>query len=409
MTEQKASNAKGWMVVLAGLGINLILGTLYAWGVIGKALVVQWQWSKMDASLPFAVSTAVFAVTMVFAGRMQDKFGPRWVALSGGVMFGLGLALSSFAQSPWLMVFTFGLFCGMGLGLAYAATTPAAIKWFHASRKGLISGVVVSGVGLAAIFMAPLTEFLLRVTNIPQTFLILGIGAAIAIILLSLVLNNPPAGHQPVAPSSPTKTAAPVVSAKRDMDWHEMMRTKQFYILWIMYVLGTATGLMLISNVAVIAQEQAAWQAGFVAIMVLAVFNTVGRFASGAVSDRIGRTNTMIIALLIQAVNMLAFAHFTSPVTILVGCAVVGLCYGSLFPLMPAAVADFYGLKNLGVNYGLTFTAFGVAGVWGSLLGGRIRDMLGSYSVAYIMCAVMLLIAAVLAFVIRPRKAETEK
>jgi OFA family oxalate/formate antiporter-like MFS transporter len=409
MSETNVSNTRGWIVVLAGLGINLILGTLYAWGVMAKALVVQWQWSKMDASLPFAVSTAVFAVTMVFAGRTQDKFGPRWVAVSGGIMFGLGLALSSLAQSPAMMVLTFGVFCGMGLGLAYSATTPAAVKWFHAARKGLVTGVVVSGVGLAAIFMAPLTETLLRMTSIPQTFLILGIGAAIAIILLSLLLINPPAGYQPASVSTPAKTTAPVISAKRDMDWHEMLRTKQFYILWIMYVLGTATGLMLISNIAVIAQEQASWQAGFVAIMVLAVFNTIGRFGSGAVSDRIGRKNTMIAALLFQAINMFAFAYLATPMAILTGVAIAGLCYGALFPLMPAAIADFYGLKHLGVNYGLTFTAFGVAGVWGSLLGGRIRDMLGSYSVAYIMCAVMLLIAAALALMIRPPKEEASR
>lgn len=409
MSEQKASNTKGWIVVLAGLGINLILGTLYAWGVIGKALVVQWQWSKMDASLPFSVSTAVFAVMMVFAGRMQDKFGPRWVAASGGVMFGLGLALSSFAQSPWLMVLTFGVFGGMGLGLAYSATTPAAVKWFPATRKGLIAGIVVGGVGIAAIIMAPLTQLLLDKTNISQTFLILGIGAAIAIMLFSMMLNNPPAGYQPAPASAPARAAAPAVSAKRDIDWHEMLRTKQFYLLWVMYVLTASAGLMLISNVAIIALEQAAWQAGFVAIMTLAIFNTIGRFGSGAISDRIGRTNTMIIAFVIQAANMFMFAYYASPMAIISGCAVTGLCYGALFVLMPAATADFYGLKNLGVNYGLVFTAFGVAGVWGSLLGGRIRDMLGSYSVAYIMCAVMLLVAAVLALVIRTPKEEAKK
>jgi MFS transporter, OFA family, oxalate/formate antiporter len=405
MSDQKTSNTRGWIVVLSGLGINLILGTLYAWGVIGKALVQQWQWSKMDASLPFAVSTAVFAVMMVFAGRMQDKLGPRWVAASGGVMFGLGLALSSFAQSPWVMVMTFGVFGGMGLGLAYSATTPAAVKWFPAARKGLIAGIVVGGVGIAAIIMAPLTQLLLDSTDISRTFLILGMGATIAIILFSFVLKNPPAGYQPAPVSAPAKSAAaPAVAAKRDIDWHEMLRTKQFYLLWIMYVLGASTGLMLISNIAIIAHEQAAWQAGFVAVMTLATFNTIGRFGSGAISDRIGRTNTMIIAFVIQAANMFMFTYYTSPLAIVAGCAITGLCYGALFVLMPAATADFYGLKNMGVNYGLVFTAFGIAGVWGSLLGGRIRDILGSYSVAYIMCGVMLLVAAVLAVVIRPPK-----
>jgi|WetSurMetagenome_2_1015567.scaffolds.fasta_scaffold00123_13 MFS transporter, OFA family, oxalate/formate antiporter len=405
MPEQTKSNTRGWIVVLAGLAVSLVLGTLYAWGVMAKALVQQWQWSKMDASLPFAIATAMFAMTMVFAGRMQDIFGPRLVAILGGVMFGLGLALSAFTTSPWIMVITFGVCGGMGIGLANAGTTPAAVKWFPPSRKGLVSGIVVGGVGIAAIIMAPLTKLLLDNTDIPTTFLILGVGAAIAIILLAQLLKNPPVGHQPVQAPAAAKSSAPVASAVPDVEWREMLRTKHFYTLWIIYVLGTAAGLLLISNIAVIAHEQASWEDGFVAIMILAIFNTAGRFGSGAVSDRIGRSNTMIIVLALQAINMFAFAHYTSPAAILTGCAIAGICYGALFPLLPAATADFYGLKNLGVNYGLVFTAFGVAGVWGSLLGGRIRDMLGSYSVAYIMCSVMLIVAALLAMTVKiPKK-----
>ncbi|MFA5073480.1 MAG: MFS transporter [Nitrospirota bacterium] len=209
MSDTRSSAMRGWFVVLAGLGINLILGTLYAWGVMGKALVVQWQWSKMHASLPFAVSTAVFALMMVFAGRMQDKFGPRWVAASGGVMWGLGLALSSMVQSPWAMTMTFGVLGGIGLGLAYSATTPAAVKWFPASKKGLITGIVVSGVGIAAVIMSPLTQFLLSHTSIQGTFLVLGIGATITIIAMAMTLNNPPAGYSPGASSPSAAKNAP--------------------------------------------------------------------------------------------------------------------------------------------------------------------------------------------------------
>ena len=117
----------------------------------------------------------------------------------------------------------------------------------------------------------------------------------------------------------------------------------------------------------------------------------------------------MIITFVVQAANMFLFSIYASPLAIIAGCAITGLCYGALFALMPAATADFYGLKHLGVNYGLVFTAFGVAGVWGSLLGGRIRDMLGSYAVAYTMCAVMLLVAALLALVIRKPEPEAKR
>jgi OFA family oxalate/formate antiporter-like MFS transporter len=401
MSDSTQANVRGWTVAMAGLGVNLILGALYAWGVMGKALVMQWHWTKTQAAMPFAISTASFALMMVFAGRMQDKFGPRWVATAGGILFGLGLALSAFVQSPWAMVLTFGVIGGIGIGLGYSATTPAAVKWFPAGRKGLITGIVVSGVGLAAVYMSPLTQSLLRWTGISQTFLILGIGAAVVVSLLAQLLRNPPANFQVPARAAGAPARAAAV-ARNEAGWSTMLRTPQFYQLWILYVLAASAGLMIIANVPIIAKEQAAWEAGFVPVMLLAIFNTLGRFGSGALSDRIGRTNTMVIAFALQAVNMLLFIHYRTPLAVAAGAAFTGLCYGTIFTLMPAATADFYGLRNLGVNYGLVFTGFGVAGVLGSLLGGRIRDLFGSYGMAYTICAVMLAVAAVLAFATRP-------
>lgn len=394
------SNARGWIVTLAGLGINLILGTLYAWGVMGKALVVQWKWSKADAGLPFAVSTAAFAVMMIFAGRAQDKLGPRRVALVGGVLFGLGLATSSLVTTPLAMALTFGLLGGIGIGLGYSATTPSAIKWFPPARKGLITGLVVAGVGLAAVYMGPLTQYLIGCAGIEKTFLILGLGAAIAICLFSLLLVNPPASYVP-AGAVPVAGAKPAAIARREYDWADMLKTPQFYLLWLIYVLAAAAGLMLISNVAIIAKEQAAWEAGFVAVMILAAFNSLGRVISGFVSDRIGRTNTMVLAFVLQAVNMFVFAKYNTPSLMIVGNAFTGLCYGTIFTLMPAATADFYGVKNLGVNYGFVFTGFGVAGVLGSRYAGLVRDLFGSYAIAFKICAAMLLIAAALAYCTR--------
>jgi len=402
-SETAPSNVRGWIVVLAGLGINLVLGALYAWGVMAKALVVQWKWTKADAGLPFAISTASFAVMMIFAGRMQDKLGPRRVALVGGILFGLGLAVSAFAKTPIEMALTFGLLGGIGIGLGYSATTPSAIKWFPPARKGLIMGIVVSGVGLAAVYMGPLTQYLLSVTSIEQTFQILGIGAIVVICLLSLLLNNPPADFK-LPSTAPAAGAKPSPIARREIDWVDMLKTPQFYLLWSIYVLAAAAGLMLIANVSIIAKEQAAWEAGFVAVMILAAFNSLGRVASGFVSDRIGRTPTMVLAFALQAINMFLFARYNSTALMIFGTAFTGLCYGTIFTLMPAATADFYGVKNLGVNYGFVFTGFGVAGVLGSRYGGMVRDLFGSYTLAYKICACMLLVAAALAFYTRPTK-----
>jgi OFA family oxalate/formate antiporter-like MFS transporter len=408
MEQSSVSRSQGWTVVAAGTGINLILGSLYAWSVIGKVLVKDWKWSNADAALPFSISTACFAFTMIFAGRWQDKMGPRIVALFGGLMFGLGLFTSAYAHTPLAMVLSYGLLGGIGIGLCYSATTPPALKWFPPGRKGLIAGIVVSGVGLAAVYVSPLTQWLLAATSVSQTFEYLGIGAVVLICLLSLKLINPPAGYV-VAPAPAGGPGKPKSAVKADLDWHEMLRTRQFYMLWLMLLLGASAGLMIIAHAAKIGRDQAGidkW--GFLPVALLAIFNTLGRLISGSVSDRMGRTQTLMLAFFLQALNMFAFSYYQNPAMLIFGACFTGLCYGTIFPLMPAAIADFYGVKNLGVNYGLLFTAFGVAGIAGPILGGKIRDLSGAFTYSYIISAVMLLIGAALAFATRPPKATAE-
>ncbi|MGA2748571.1 MAG: OFA family MFS transporter [Verrucomicrobiota bacterium] len=400
MNQKTTLPSSGWTVVIAALAINLILGVLYAWGVILKALVSEWHWSRTDATMPMSVATVCFAAMMVFAGRCQDKFGPRLVATAGGIMLGLGLVASALVHSPAGMALTFGVGAGLGIGLGYSATTPPSIKWFPPARKGLITGIVVSGVGLAAVYIAPLTQYLLKKTSIPTTFLWLGAGTLVLVPLLAQLLRNPPV--QPLAQATSARTAP---APRHESDWQEMLHTSQFYQLWLLMVLSASAGLMIIAQVAVIAKEQANWSWGFVPIATLAIFNTFGRLLSGVVSDKIGRTRTMTLAFLLQAVNMMAFSHYNTPQLLVFGSAFTGLCYGTIFTLMPAATADFYGIRNLGVNYGLLFTAFGVAGVIGPILGARIHDSFGSYLYAFYISAAMLVAGALLAIWTKPPSA----
>jgi MFS transporter, OFA family, oxalate/formate antiporter len=393
---------RGWMVVFAGTGINVILGTLYAWSVMGKAMVAQWKWSATDASLPFAIATASFAITMVFAGRVQDRVGPKLVAIIGGALLGLAMIISSLSQDPVFIRLAFGILGGMGIGIGYSATTPAAMKWFPPSKKGLISGIVVAGVGFAAVFMAPLTNFLVNSYGIQHAFQILGAGTIVIVALLSLLLQAPPAGYVVPVAASAAKRSAPV--AKRDYDWGQMLTTPQFYCMWFMYVLSAAPGLMIISNAGLIVKATKVAFDPMFGPMIIAAFNTGGRLFGGFLSDKIGRRQTMTLVFVLQAANMVAFSHYTTSTLLTTGLALTGLFYGSFFALMPAAAADFYGLKNMGVNYGLIFTGFGVAGVVGSLMGGKIYDLFGSFDKAFMVFAGMLLVSAILALLLRSPK-----
>jgi MFS transporter, OFA family, oxalate/formate antiporter len=380
-------NTIGWIIAMAALGINLILGILYSWSVIAKVLVSEWGWSHTQASLPYTVCVVTFALMMIFAGRAQDKYGPKLVAFLGGILFGIGLIVSAFAKNPSVMVITFGILGGMGIGFGYSAVTPCSIKWFEPKRKGIISGIVVSGVGLSPVYIAPLTQMLLNSYGIEKTFLYLGFFALAAIMLFSLVLRNPPQGYVP-ASTSPT----PAPSKGNDYTWQQMIRTKPFIMLWLSYLMSAMAGLMLIAHMASIANVQASWQAGYKLVVILSVFNALGRVVGGWLSDRAGRTNALFIVFAIQAVNMVGFVFYQSVPTLIFGAVIAGLAYGALFALFPATTADFFGVKNLGVNYGIIFTGWGVAGIIGPILGGKVVDLTGTYSVSYMVAAAMLLV-----------------
>ncbi|HZL11262.1 MAG TPA: OFA family MFS transporter [Prolixibacteraceae bacterium] len=397
----KSTNNRGWTITFAALGINLIMGVLYSWGVIKKALVSDWGWTNTDAALPFTVSAAVFALTMIFAGRAQDKFGPRLVTIWGGIMLGSGLIASGFATSLTMMVFTFGVVGAIGIGLGYSAATPCAMKWFDSSKKGLIAGIVVSGVGLSPVYITPITAFLLKAYGISNTFIILGIFAIVAVLLFSMFLSNPP---EVKVPKSVNKQAASV-SKGNDFTWNKTTKTPQFYLLWFIYLLAATAGLMLIAHLPSIAVVQADWKtAGFMLVVVLSVFNAVGRLGAGALSDKVGRTRAMMIVFMLQAVNMFLFPFYTSISLLLIGSAIAGLAYGAVFSLFPTTTAEFFGMKNLGVNYGLIFTGWGVAGVIGPMLGGMVADRTGAYTFGYITAGVFLLIATVLVSLLKSPK-----
>ena len=405
----RRATRRGWIVTLAGLGINLALGVLYSWSVIAKTLTAEWGWSSGAASIPYAVAVGVFAFTMVFAGRAQDRFGPRIVATLGGALTGTGLIVAGFAGPDQLalVVLGFGVLAGAGIGLGYAAATPAAVKWFPPERKGLITGLVVSGFGLASVYIAPITATLLGGVGVSTTFFVLGGSFLVTTVGLAQLLADPPAGYVPGGLPKIRAVAGvpetPRIIEQTDYDWREMVRTRQFALLWLMYACSAFAGLMIIGHMAKIAAEQLAGiELGFLLVAVLAVGNAAGRVAAGIVSDRIGGLKTMLGVFSFQAVLMLLLPRADAPASLAVAAAFVGFCYGANLSLFPSTTAGFFGTKHLGVNYGLVFTAWGVGGVFGSMTAGSIVDSTGTYAAAYAVAAVLCVFAASLTFFTKP-------
>ncbi|MGF1866577.1 OFA family MFS transporter [Enterovibrio norvegicus] len=393
---KKMNKAAG--ILAAGFFINMCIGILYAWSVFKQSLVEQ-GWSNADASMPYTVATICFALSLLVAGNLQDRMGPRKVLILGTVMVGLGMIVSSFADSPMTLLLSFGVVTGCGIGFGYACLAPAAMKWFHPSKKGLVNGLIAAGFGLAAVYLAPLTSMLINTYGIQTSFLILGVGILVIAVPLALTINNPPADY---TPETPAGYVAKSGAANADMGWREMMKTPQFYSLWLMYALASSAGLMIIGNITSIAINQSDLTQVAFLVVVLAIFNSGGRVAAGILSDKIGGIKTLMIAFIMQGINMMMFATYQTEFTLMVGAAVAGVGYGTLLAVFPSITADYYGLKNYGGNYGVLYTAWGVSGFIGPVVAATAVDMTGNYVMAYTICAAMLAVAVVLSFVTKP-------
>ncbi len=416
MTDKKAAQATeisgiapqknlGWRVTFAGIGINLALGILYTWSVISKALPAEW--SSSAKSWPYAVACLVFCIIMVPAGRMQDKIGPRITATIGGILVGLGMILCGFWSSPTGYIVGFGVFAGAGFGFGYASTTPAAVKWFPKAMTGLIAGLVVSGFGLASVYAAPLSRWLIGKYDLSTAVTVLGIAFLIVVVGFSQLLSVPHKVRQVIEKLGPGMWNAEAIAKKENFSPGEMLSTWQFYVLWFMYACGAGAGLMIIGKLAAIAEIQSGIELGFVLVAALAVGNGGGRIVAGILSDKLGRTATMFGSFVMQAgmIFLLSTAgkdSFLASIYVLaVLSALIGANYGANLTLFPSITKDFYGLKNFGMNYGLVFTAWGVGGFVLAIVALFVRKATNSFNFAYYCSAALLVAAAAATFMLK--------
>ena len=410
------SKNRGWTVTFGGTGINLALGILYTWSVFKGAIKTSidkggpgaFAWDPASLNDPYAICCLVFAFAMILAGKCQDKFGPRVTAFMGGILVSIGLILISQTTSYAVWVIGFGLLAGTGIGFGYSAATPPALKWFPPQKTGLIAGLVVSGFGLASVYIAPLSQYLLGVWGIQSSMLFFGIAFLVVVCGLSMYLVNPPAGFVPQAAALKAGQQAAAPKPMVDAKPSEMMKTGSFYLIWLIYFIGAGAGLMVIGSVAGMAQKSMGEYA-FIAVAILAIGNAGGRIIAGIISDRIGRRLTLIIMLLFQAALMLIAilvvgAQKASPILVVVIATFMGFCYGTNLSLFPSLTKDNWGLKNFGINYGLVFTAWGVGG----FVMGRLSQMLiastGKYTSSFLTATVLLVVGAVLAVLMKGKQ-----
>ncbi len=419
---------RAWVVAFAGVAINLCLGILYAWSVWKKALVnkpkadagelmtgINAGWAYLtdtQGTVAYFLCGIMFAIFMIPGGKLQDRYGPKIGATLGGLSLAAGCILSGLMKSYLGLILGFGILGGIGMGLGYAAPTPAALKWFGPHRRGLIAGIVVGGFGGAALYVAPLGQYFIEKYGISGSFIGLGIIFAIVVVIASQLLSNPPAGYVPVGPPSGKASSKPVTTAAADYAPTEMLSKWQYYALLLMFVGSAQSGLLVIANAAPLLAKTAGKLEFFARnAWIIAAYggliNALGRVGSGMYSDKIGRGNAYTVNLLVSAVFLLATPFIIQAESIPLLFLATGVAYwqyGGGLSIMPAFTADYFGSKNLGVNYGLVFLGWGL-GFLMPLIAGFIKDSTGSYSLSFYISAVILVVAVLLCrFLKKPGK-----
>jgi MFS transporter, OFA family, oxalate/formate antiporter len=397
-----------WWRVVGGLSMNMALGTLYGWSVFVAPLEKEFHWTRSQTSTAFTIAVTVFALTFILAGRLQDRLGPFWIAISGGVLVSLGFFLCAYTHTlTWLYV-CFGVIGGLGNGFGYAAPIPVMAKWFP-DKRGLAVGLAVGGYGAGSAIFGPLSsKILIPAYGWRSTFMILGGVFLVMTMIGAFLLKNPLVGYRPEGWMPPV---AAVNSVSQDFSPGQVLRTPTFYFLWMAYALGTSAGLMVISQLVPFAKSQGISSdlLATMTLVVAAVGNAGGRILSGWLSDALGRLNVLRLMIGISVVAMPLLYKAGANINLLyVMVFVVYWCYGTQLSVNASTTSDFWGTKNAGINYGLLFTAWGVAGIIGPYIGGQLFDKFKNYHAAFNTGAVLSAVALGLALLARrPAAPET--
>jgi OFA family oxalate/formate antiporter-like MFS transporter len=388
----KVNPPNRWLPVVGGVMLNMALGMFYGMSVFMLPLEKEFGWTRAQTSWVTTIGLALIAVWYVIAGFIQDRRGPRPVAVVGGLLFSLGFFLASYTESLTWFYLTAGVIAGTGSGFGYVVPTSVGSKWFP-DKRGLVIGLMVGGYGAGSGVFGPLALSLIERVGWRSTFQVLSIVFLLMTMVGAYLLQNPPPGYTPPG-WDPSKARA---AARGGADVHAsvMVRTPTFWALWIAYCLGTTAGTMVISQLIPFARNagHSAAVAAF-ALTVGAIGSASGRVLSGWMSDYAGRLNTLRVMLLVSACAMpLLFLFRENVVLFYMLLALVYYCYGTQLSVYASTSADFYGTKNVGFNYGLLLLAWGVAAILGPFLGGRVFVVTGEYRWAFFVAAALSILA----------------
>lgn len=410
-----------WIPLLGGLLGSTTCGLLlYAFSKLIKPLMAEFSWAQTEVAFAYALICFVFGLMTFPGGKLSDKIGPRNVVFFGGLILAAGFFLVSTLSPPdkavlaaggeaaiaatqaaktqlYLFYLYYGVLAGFGGAFVYLPPIAVASKWWP-DKKAMATGFTVVGLGIGSFIMVPIADRIIAANNgsaLP-VFYYVGIAMAVLVVLSALCMKNPPAGYKP-AGWNPPVPAAGGPKAFRDYTYEETKKSPQFWLLWLVYFCGSFAGLMVIGLLAKFGGDSGNANPGL-AVQCLAIANAAVRILIGPIVDKLGGTKKIFIILFaLQAIAMVAlYPSGSSTLFLSVTAALIGWNYGAMFTLFPATTLNYYGVTSQGSNYGLLFTAWGVAGLFGPTCGSKLAEITNSFMTPFIASAVILAIAVVI-------------
>jgi OFA family oxalate/formate antiporter-like MFS transporter len=392
-----------WFQLVASLIAMVMIANLqYAWTLFVQPIRESTGWALPDIQFAFTLFILFQTWVQPLDGWFIDRMGPRWFITAAGLLCGLGWAGMGYATSlPALYV----LYClaGTGAAFVYSGCIGSALKWFK-ERRGLASGIMAAGFGGGTALFIPLISSLLKSDGYQQTFLVSGLIQGLVIVFVAQFLRHPAAEPAPAKAASVAGTAV----GRRHFTTPEMLRTPQFYFMYLMFVLMATGGLLVTANAGPIARS---W--GYSAEL-LALAATLSPLANGGsrifwgwASDRLGRESTMVLSFTLQAVCLFLVVTTgqRSAAWFVASLVAVYFTWGQIYSLFPATSGDYFGSKHATSNYAVLYTAKGVAAIFGGWIGALLAEQSGSWALGFYGSTVMALIAAMMAVRLRSSSA----
>ncbi len=392
--------SKRWLIAGAGIVIQLLLGTVYAWSVFVKPIMAAQGWSQAEVAVIFMIIIGTIGISAAFGGILVDKKGPKFAATTGVLLYGTGVLLGGLALKVgniWMLYIGYGVIAGIGNGLAYVVPIATLIRWFP-DKRGLITGLAVMGFGLGAFFIGKIVPGLILNIGVANAFFVLGTVYLVGNGLAAMLLKNPPAGWLPRGFTASAST----VSAADSFSWNEAKKTSQWYMIWAMLFLNLSAGMGLLSKLSPMAQDvyrvaqgindpaQLAILGGGV-LAAASIFNGLGRLFWAAVSDKIGRKNVFLVMFATQAALYFYLPSVTSTLIFTIIACYLLSCQGGVSAVMPAFAADSFGPTYIGKVYGFVLTAWGAAGVSGGFVFAKFTVQPALWTAAALLAACFVL------------------